>query len=104
MNHYYRLMVPTTIYNKLADEDLVFSVRSAVKLAFADAFGGYTETVGVGGYKAASGELIEETVYQIEASYSQPNDELVWRMAERIKAVLRQESVMIRKDHEVYFV
>lgn len=40
----------------------------------------------------------------IEASYEEADDELVWRLAERIKAELRQEAVMIRKDHEVHFV
>lgn len=104
MNHYYRLMVPTTIYNEPAPADLVDAVRASVKLALAEAFGGYTETRSAGGYRAESGELIEETVYQIEASYSEPNDELVWRLAAEIKNRLSQESVMIRKDHKVTFL
>lgn len=104
MNHYYLLTVPTTIYNVPAPADLVLSVRIAVKKALAQAFGGYTEVAGMGGYVAESGELIEELVYRIEASYEQPNDELVWNLAARIKAELHQEAVMIRKDHEAYFV
>ena len=43
-------------------------------------------------------------IFAIEASYSEPDDDLVWRLAERIKSALSQESVMIRRDHEVYFV
>ena len=104
MNHYYVLMVPTTIYNLPAPADLVMAVRVEIKKAFAEAFGGYTEYAALGGYKAESGELIEEPVYAIEASYAEPDDELVWRLAERIKAALSPESVLIRKDHEVHFV
>lgn len=104
MNHYYRLMVPTTIYNAPAPADLVWAIRLEVKKAFAAAFGGYTETASSGGYLAESGELIEEPVFAIEASYDQPNDKLVWQLADRIKEALTQECVMIRKDHEVHFV
>lgn len=104
MNHYYRLMVPTTIFNAPAPADLVDAIRLEVKQAFARTFGGYTETAAVGGYVLDAGELIEEQVFSIEASYEQANDELVWRLAERIKAALSQECVMIRKDHEVHFV
>lgn len=104
MNHYYRLMVPTTIYNLPAPADLVQAIRLEIKKAFAVAFGGYTETAATGGYMADSGELIEEPVYAIEASYEAADDELVWRLAERIKTALSQECVMIRKDHEVHFV
>lgn len=95
MNHYYRLMVPTTIYNAPAPADVVDAIRAEVKRAFAAAFGGYTETASNGGYLSESGELIEEPVYQIEASYEAEDDETVWRLAERIKAELRQEAVMI---------
>lgn len=104
MNHYYRLMVPTTIYNEPAPADKVDAVRTRVKLALADAFGGYTEYQTNGGYRAESGELIEEITFVVEASYSEPDDDLVWQLAGAIKAELSQESVMIRKDHEVFFL
>jgi len=104
MNHYYRLMVPTTLYNRPAPADLVMAIRLEVKQAFAAAFGGYTEIAANGGYLADSGELIEEPVYAIEASYEAADDELVWRLAERIKTALSQECVMVRKDHEVHLV
>ncbi len=104
MNHYYRLMVPTTIYNAPAPADIIEAIRLEVKQAFAAAFGGYTETRAIGGYLAQSGELIEEPVYAIEASYEEANDVIVWQLADRIKAALSQESVLIRKDHEVHFV
>jgi len=104
MNHYYRLTVPTTIYDVPAQADIVDAVRMEVKTAFAAAFGGYTETVGNGGYLADSGELIEEIVYAIEASYEEADDQLVWSLAGRIKTALSQEAVIIRKDHEVHFV
>jgi len=104
MNHYYRLMVPTTIYNAPAPADIVDAIRADVKRAFAAAFGGYTETTTNGGYLAETGEIIEEVIYSIEALYETADDELVWRLAERIKAELHQEAVMIRKDHEVHFV
>lgn len=103
MEHYYRLMVPTTIYNKPAPAALIDAARRTVKLALAKAFGGYTETLTSGGYLAESGELIEEPIYQIEASYSAPDDDLIERLARQIKADLRQESVMVRKDHETRF-
>lgn len=104
MNHYYRLLVPTTMYNRPASADLVMAIRIEVKKAFASAFGGYTETAASGGYLADSGDLIEEPVFAIEASYEAADDKLVWRLAERIKTALSQECVMIRKDHEVHFV
>lgn len=104
MEHYYRLVVPTTTFDRPAPADIVDAIRRMVKTEMASAFGGYTETRAVGGYVSESGALIEETVYLIEASYETANDELVFQLANRIKAVLKQEAVMIRKDHEVYFV
>ena len=104
MKHYYRLMVPSTIYDAKAPDEMIDAVRRAVKVALAREFGGYTETETMGGYLAESGELIEETIYQIEACYDTPNDDLIWKLSERIKTEMSQESVMIRKDHEVHFV
>lgn len=103
MNHFYRLMVPTTIYNEPAPADLVDEVRTSVKLALAEAFGGYTEYQTNGGYKAETGELIEETIYAIETFYSEPDDALIYRIADEIKTRLQQESVMILIDQKVYF-
>lgn len=102
--HYYVVVLPTTLYNAPAPLALVDGLRAEIKTAFGVAFGGYTETVAIGGYVAESGELIEERVYLIEAAYSEPDDELVERLALQIKADLKQESVMIRKDREVYFL
>lgn len=93
---FYVILIPTTIFNRIAPTALVDALRADVKLAMANAFGGYTETVGTGGYVAQSGELIEETVYQIESYASEPNDELVAGLAERIKTALSQESVMVK--------
>lgn len=104
LSHNYRLVVPTTIYNRVAPADVVERIRHQVKTTLAEAFGGYTEETGIGGYTAESGELIEEQVYIIEACYSEPNDEVVMKLAELIKTELQQESVMVRKDNEVYFV
>lgn len=104
MEHYYRLVVPTTAFDRPAPADLVDGIRRMVKKSMASAFGGYTETRAVGGYVAQSGALIEEPVYLIEASYETANGELVFQLAARIKSALHQEAVMVRKDHEVYFV
>ena len=104
MQHYYRIMVPTTMYDRQAPVEIVDAIRREVKATMAAAFGGYTETVAMGGYVAESGALIEEPVYVIEASYEVEDDELVLRLAERVKVALQQETVMIRKDHEVHFV
>jgi len=101
---FYAITVPTTIYNRIAPAAKVDALRSEVKSALADAFGGYTETVGTGGYKAESGELIEETIYQIEAFADEPDEALILALAERIKTELSQESVMITIDKEVRFV
>lgn len=103
MNHFYRLMVPTTIYNEPAPADLVDEVRTSVKLALAEAFGGYTEYQTNGGYKAETGELIEETVYAIESFYSEPDDALIFRLAGEIKDRLSQETVMVLIDQQVHF-
>jgi hypothetical protein len=43
---FYAITVPTTIYNRIAPAAKVDALRSEVKAALADAFGGYTETVG----------------------------------------------------------
>ena len=101
---FYLIVIPTTIFNLPAPADLIDSARLFVKLALADAFGGYTETLSMGGYVAADGQLIEEQVYQIMALYSADNDELVKGLATRIKADLKQESVMVQKTQEVWFL
>lgn len=104
MKHNYRLMVPTTIFDRPAPAALIEAVRREVKTTLAREFGGYTEFPGNGGYVSEAGELIEEPVFAIEAACDQFNDELVWALAERIKSALSQECVMIRKDDEVHFV
>ena len=63
MNHSYVIVIPSTIYNVPAPDSIVDGLRVAVKSALAEAFGGYTEVEATGGYKAGSGELIEERVY-----------------------------------------
>lgn len=104
MNHFYVIVIPTTIYNLVAPTAIVDALRLKVKTAFAEAFGGYTETVATGGYAAKSGEIIEERVYLVEAAYEEEDDALIESLAARIKAELHQESVMVRKDHEVRFL
>lgn len=101
---FYAITVPTTMYNRIAPATTVDALRAEVKAAMADAFGGYTEIVGMGGYKAESGELIEETVYQIESFAAQPNEALILALAARIKTELQQEAVMVRIDQEARFV
>jgi hypothetical protein len=101
---FYAITVPTTMYNRIAPAATVDALRAEVKAAMAGAFGGYTENVGMGGYKAESGELIEETVYQIESFTNKPNEALILALAERIKTELHQEAVMVRIDREVRFV
>lgn len=103
MNHFYLIVIPSTIYNVPAPIAIVDGLRLAVKVALAQAFGGYTETVATGGYKAESGELIEERVYLVEAAYEEEDDQLIESLALRVKEELHQESVMVRKDHEVRF-
>lgn len=100
----YLILIPTTIYNRIAPAAMVDALRAEVKAALAGAFGGYTETIGTGGYLAATGELIEERVYQIEASYDVPDEALIERLAERIKAELQQESVMVKVDGLARFI
>ena len=104
MNHFYVIVIPSTIYNLVAPTAIVDALRVEVKMAFAAAFGGYTETVATGGYAAESGELIEERVYLVEAAFTDEDDALIERLAAKIKADLRQEAVMVRKDHEVRFL
>lgn len=103
MNHFYVIVIPTTIYNVPAPLAIVDGLRLAVKAAFARAFGGYTEVVGTGGYAAESGELIEERVYLVQAAYQDEDDGLVESLALRVKQELHQECVMVHKDHEVRF-
>jgi hypothetical protein len=99
----YLIVIPTTVFNRIAPTAVVDAIRADVKAALAKAFGGYTEVVGTGGYLADSGERIEERVYLIEACYETPDDELIERLAGRIKAELSQESVMIKKDGAARF-
>lgn len=104
LQHVYQIVVPTTMYNEPAPNELVANTKTAVKLALAERFGGYTETLCQGGYKAENGELIEEAVYRIEAAYNEADDDLILKIAERIKLEMNQECVMIRKDNESWFV
>lgn len=103
MNHFYLIVIPSTIYNVPAPIAIVDGLRLAVKSAMALAFGGYTETVAMGGYKAESGELIEERVYLVQAAYETEDDGLIESLALRVKEELHQESVMVHKDHEIRF-
>jgi hypothetical protein len=103
MEHSYVIVIPSTIYNTPAPVAIVDGLRVAVKTALAQAFGGYTETQATGGYRAESGELIEERVYLVQACYEVEDDELVENLALRVKQELHQESVMVHKDHEVRF-
>lgn len=101
---FYSITVPTTVYNRKASSKKVDAIRAEVKAALADAFGGYTETIGMGGYKAESGELIEEMIYVIESFANEPDEALILALAERIKTELSQESVLVQIDREVRFV
>jgi hypothetical protein len=103
MHHFYVILIPSTIFNAPAPLSIIDGLRAEVKLALAEAFGGYTETVATGGYKAESGELIEERVYLVKAAYEIADDALVASLAAKIKTELRQESIMVWKDHTVYF-
>ena len=105
MNHSYVIVIPSTIYNVPAPLTIVDGLRVAVKSALAKAFGGYTETMATGGYKAESGELIEERVYLVEAAYEVEDDELVESLALQVKQELHQESVMVYyKDLRARFI
>lgn len=104
MNEFYEIMVPTTIFNECAEEALIDEVRRTVKVALATAFGGCTETEGRGSFLSESGELIEETVYQIKTYFNEPDDELVKELAETIKVRMTQESVMVVKNGKVEFI
>ncbi len=103
MHHFYVIVIPSTIFNRPAPLEIIDALRTEVKAALADAFGGYTETVATGGYKAESGELIEERVYLVKVAYEVEDDALVASLAAKIKTELRQEAVMVWKDHTVYF-
>jgi len=100
-----QLSARTTLFSWPAPAPLavVDALRAEIKLALAAAFGGYTETVSTGGYVAESGELIEERVYLVQAFYEVADDELISSLAAKIKTALQQESVMVRKDHAVFF-
>jgi hypothetical protein len=103
MHHFYVIVIPSTIYNAPAPLAVVEALRAEIKLALAEAFGGYTETVATGGYKSEAGELIEERVYLVKAAYEIEDDVLIASLAAKIKTDLQQESVMVWKDHTVYF-
>jgi hypothetical protein len=103
MNHSYVIVIPSTIYNKPAPIAIVDGLHIAVKSALAQAFGGYTETEATGGYRAESGELIEERVYLVQACYEAEDDGLIESLALQVKQELHQESVMVHKDHEIRF-
>lgn len=104
MKEFYCITVPTTIYNRPASVELVDAIRSLVKVSLAKAFGGCTEVSGLGSYLSASGELIEEPIFKIEAFFEQADDDLIFGLASEIKAKMSQESVLVNKNNEVYFV
>lgn len=101
---FYTILIPTNTLGRLAPRSLVDAILVEVKQAMAAAFGGYTETVGSGGYVSQSGDLVEEVIYQIESFATEANDGLVIGLAEMVKTKLRQESVMVKIGKEVRFL
>ncbi len=101
-NTWYLITIPTTLGSKPAPMELVDSVRREVKVTFAEAFGGFTETEGQGGYVAQDGTLIEEKVYQVMAWASHRRDEVVYKLAWMVKDQLQQETIMFQINGQAY--
>lgn len=104
MKSFYRIVVPTTIFDQVAPTVIVRKVLTEVKSKLASHFGGYTEYAAIGGYVADDGKLIEEQVYIVEAYCEAENDDLIEELARMVKTELRQESVMVTKNGEVTFL
>lgn len=102
LKHKYMIVVPTTLGGKIAPIDRVDAARRTVKISFSTAFGGFTETKGLGGYVARDGNLIEEEVYQILAWADNRDDAIIHALARVIKRRLQQETVMYQIDGKVY--
>lgn len=98
----YMIVVPSTLGSKAAPAGLVDPMRKEVKVAFAAAFGGFTETKGLGGYVSEAGDLIEEDVYQITAWTKHRNDGVIHRLAKIIKFRLQQETVFYQINEQAY--
>ncbi|WP_018526964.1 MULTISPECIES: hypothetical protein [Alkalispirochaeta] len=99
---FFQVVIPTTLFNRTAPADLVDGVRDEVKRLFAGAYGGYTETRASGGYVAESGELIAETVYQVSAWSTVPDDQPLRMAVEVIRTRLQQETVLYQIGNRTY--
>ena len=102
LSFFFQVVIPTTLFNRLAPADLVDEVRSEVKRLFAEAYSGYTETRASGGYVAESGELIAEDVYQVSAWSTSDDDTPVKAAVELIRNRLHQETVLYQVNQASY--
>lgn len=71
------------------------------------AFGGYTATLGKGGWTSPQGNLIQESSLVIEVVVTEPDKLIrVRRVAERLRDMFEQQCVLVTKEEltEVEFV
>jgi hypothetical protein len=80
------------------------SIRDLLREKLARAFGGYTETVGQGGYIMANGDLKQEAVLIYDVAMEDHLYPALTAIAQWLALVANQETVYVRRpDGEVLF-
>ena len=83
---------------KIEFADQVLFTQRACKLV-AREFGGYTATVGAGGWVATNGELVEESSLSISTSTDKPgNRETAKQLAAEFRTMFNQACVMVTRE------
>jgi hypothetical protein len=101
----FKIYIPSTYdVNRKASRRLLRQVTNDAKTEFSRLCGGFTEYPGNGGYVSAAGKLIEERVRIVEAYTEKDTTAEILALAARIRKVMKQESVLVVKNAETFFV
>lgn len=96
-----------TKINGDVSQDYVNAVTDLYRRDMARVFGGYTATVGTGGWIDSNGVLVDDEVLLILSYCAQPTDEqvcFIGSLARRIKSELNQDCVSAIVAGAVYLV
>ena len=108
LSHSVTVYIPTTIHASAAPRSKIKELRDTVKRTLSILFGGYTETIGNGGwYSNELNKIISERVYLVKAYANdiQPLQlEQVKALCNQIKAELEQEAVSLEVNNTLEFI
>jgi hypothetical protein len=108
LNHRIAITVPSTCeVSQMASTSMIANWVNAVKMRFAEWFGGYTIQNGIGGWKANSGELVEESVVIVQSFTDDDglvNLPKVRELAAMVANGMSQECVAVTIDNTMEFI